>query len=87
MAATQEFTAAPAPLWSSIRCWRTRTGSIFWPIHDVGAVSLLVTIAGVAGAPPVWWMSRGTRANFLFERPAAFWIAPRKTSPALQAAE
>jgi hypothetical protein len=27
------------------------------------------------------------RANFLFERPDAFWIAPKKAGPVLQAAE
>jgi hypothetical protein len=27
------------------------------------------------------------RADFLFERPNAFWIAPKKTNPVLQAAE
>jgi hypothetical protein len=27
------------------------------------------------------------RADFLFERPEAFWIAPKKTAPALQPAE
>jgi uncharacterized membrane protein YcfT len=59
----------------------------FGPIHDIGTVSLLVTIAGIVGALTIWWMSRGTRANFLFERPAAFWIAPRKAEPTLQAAE
>src|ERR1043166_9190155 len=59
----------------------------FSPLHDVGIISLLVTIAGVTGALAIWWMVRGTRANFLFERPAAFWIAPRMTSPALQASE
>jgi uncharacterized membrane protein YcfT len=55
--------------------------------HDVGIVSLIVTIAGIAGALAIWWMSRGTRADFLFERPAAFWIAPRRPQSALQAAE
>jgi uncharacterized membrane protein YcfT len=59
----------------------------FSPIHDVGAISLLVTIAGVTGALAIWWISRGARANFLFERPAAFWIAPRKAHAGLQAAE
>ena len=59
----------------------------FSPLHDIGVISLLVTITGVVGALAIWWMSRGTRANFLFERPAAFWIAPRKAGPALQAAE
>jgi uncharacterized membrane protein YcfT len=59
----------------------------FGPIHDVGAISLIVTIAGIVGALAIWRMSRGTRVNFLFERPAAFWIAPRKTRAGLQAAE
>jgi uncharacterized membrane protein YcfT len=59
----------------------------FDPIHDIGAVSLIVTIAGITGALAIWWMSRGTRAGFLFERPAAFWIAPKKTRAKLQAAE
>ncbi len=59
----------------------------FGLIHDIGAVSLLVTIAGIVGALAIWWMSRGTRANFLFERPAAFWIAPKKARAGLQAAE
>jgi uncharacterized membrane protein YcfT len=59
----------------------------FGLIHDIGTVSLLVTIAGITGALAIWWASRSTRANFLFERPAAFWIAPRKAEPALQAAE
>jgi uncharacterized membrane protein YcfT len=59
----------------------------FGPIHDIGAISLLVTIAGIFGALAIWWMSRGSRANFLFERPAPFWIAPRKTRAGLQAAE
>jgi uncharacterized membrane protein YcfT len=56
-------------------------------IHDIGTISLLVTIAGIFGALAIWWMARGTRANFLFERPAAFWIAPRKAHAGLQAAE
>jgi uncharacterized membrane protein YcfT len=59
----------------------------FGLIHDIGTVSLLVTTAAIFGALAIWWMARGTRANFLFERPAAFWIAPRKAEPALQAAE
>jgi hypothetical protein len=57
----------------------------FGLIHDIGIVSLLVTIAGIFGALAIWWMARGTRANFLFERLAAFWIAPRKVRAGLQA--
>jgi uncharacterized membrane protein YcfT len=56
-------------------------------IHDIGAVSLVVTIVGVAGALAIWWIALRAGANFLFERPAAFWIAPKKASKALQAAE
>jgi uncharacterized membrane protein YcfT len=59
----------------------------FSPIDDIGTISLLVTTAGVVGALAIWWPTRGTRANFLFERPAAFWIAPRKVHAGLQAAE
>ena len=59
----------------------------FGLIHDIGTISLLVTIAGIFGALAIWWMARGTRANFLFERPTAFWIAPRKPHAGLQAAE
>jgi uncharacterized membrane protein YcfT len=56
-------------------------------VHDVGAISLIVTAVGVAGSLLIWRASLWARANFLFERPDAFWIAPRKTGAALQAAE
>lgn len=56
-------------------------------IHDIGTISLLVTVTGVAGALAIWWLARRAGANFLFERPAAFWIAPKKARPTLQAAE
>jgi uncharacterized membrane protein YcfT len=46
-------------------------------VPDVGAMSLIVTTAGVVGALVTWWAARGTRAKFLFERPDLFWIAPR----------
>ena len=58
----------------------------FGPIHDIGAISLIVTIAGVVGALAIWQIARALGANFLFERPAAFWIAPKPRST-LQAAE
>jgi uncharacterized membrane protein YcfT len=54
-------------------------------IHDIGVVSLIVTAAGVFGALAIWWAARGTRFDFLFVRPARFWIAPRPM--ALQPAE
>jgi uncharacterized membrane protein YcfT len=56
-------------------------------IHDIGTISLLVTVTGVAGALAIWWLALKAGANFLFERPAAFWIAPNKARPTLQAAE
>jgi len=56
-------------------------------IHDIGTISLAVTIAGVVGALALWWVALKVGANFLFERPAAFWIAPKKPVRALQAAE
>ncbi|WP_024509289.1 acyltransferase family protein [Bradyrhizobium sp. ARR65] len=56
-------------------------------IEDIGAISLIVTIAGVAGALLIWRLALAVHANFLFERPDAFWIAPKKQATALQAAE
>ncbi|MBS0527854.1 MAG: acyltransferase family protein [Proteobacteria bacterium] len=56
-------------------------------IQDIGLVSLIVTVCGVIGALLTWWACRNTRLNFLFERPDAFWIAPKKRAAALQAAE
>jgi uncharacterized membrane protein YcfT len=56
-------------------------------IHGIGAISLLVTVAGVGGALALWRIALAIGANFLFERPAAFWIAPKKPRTALQAAE
>jgi uncharacterized membrane protein YcfT len=57
------------------------------PIHDIGTISLLVTIAGVVGALLVWRAALVVGATFLFVRPAAFWIAPHKRNSVLQAAE
>ena len=56
-------------------------------ISDVGLVSLIVTIVGVAGALAIWRAALAIHANFLFERPDAFWIAPKKPGAVLQAAE
>jgi uncharacterized membrane protein YcfT len=56
-------------------------------IHDIGLMSLTVTAVGLFGALAIWKASLKFGANFLFERPDAFWIAPKKTKPALQAAE
>jgi uncharacterized membrane protein YcfT len=54
---------------------------------DIGTISLLVTLCGVIGALVIWRLALMVRANFLFERPAAFWIVPKKKSATLQAAE
>jgi uncharacterized membrane protein YcfT len=56
-------------------------------ITDIGTISLIVTVAGVAGAIVIWRLALALRADFLFERPEAFWIAPKKAAPALQPAE
>jgi uncharacterized membrane protein YcfT len=56
-------------------------------IPDIGMVSLIVTIAGVAGALAIWRMALALHANFLFERPDAFWIAPKKPGIILHPAE
>jgi uncharacterized membrane protein YcfT len=53
-------------------------------IADIGAVSLIVTTAGVVGALAIWWATRGTRLDVLFVRPPRFWLMPRL---ALQPAE
>ena len=54
-------------------------------IADIGLVSLIVTIAGVLGALAIWWVTRGTRFDFLWVRPDRFRLAPART--ALQPAE
>ncbi len=56
-------------------------------IRDVGTISLVVIIAGVVGALAIWRIALKAGAHFLFERPAAFWIAPKKPQAALQPAE
>lgn len=56
-------------------------------IGDIGVVSVIVTTVGVIGALMMWWGLRKTPLSFLYERPAMFWIAPKKTRPALQPAE
>jgi uncharacterized membrane protein YcfT len=56
-------------------------------IHDIGTISLVVTVVGVFGALAIWRIALKAGANLLFERPTAFWIAPKKASRALLAAE
>src|SRR5215475_12167109 len=47
-------------------------------IPDIGVISLVVTAIGVVGAVLIWRAALAVGANVLFERPAAFWIAPKK---------
>ncbi|MGL5168557.1 MAG: acyltransferase family protein [Afipia sp.] len=56
-------------------------------IPDVGMISLIDTAAGVLGALAIWWGATRAGLNFLFERPAMFWIAPKQPRTRLQAAE
>ncbi|RYX93695.1 MAG: acyltransferase [Bradyrhizobiaceae bacterium] len=65
----------------------TRTALLSFTPLDIGTVSLLVTISGIVGALIMWRLALLMRANFLFERPAAFWIAPKAQRADLQAAE
>jgi len=68
---------------AATRTMLLRTG---W-IGDIGTVSLLVTIIGVVGALAIWRAALAVGADFLFERPAAFWIAPKKAGRVLVPAE
>ncbi|MFD2182948.1 acyltransferase family protein [Rhodoplanes azumiensis] len=58
-------------------------------IESVGAMSLIVTAAGILGALAMWWAVRGTRLDVLFTRPDWAHVAPRKRAAAarLQPAE
>jgi hypothetical protein len=56
-------------------------------IADIGTVSLIVTIVGVLGSLAIWQAALRLHADFLFERPDAFWIAPKKAAATLQPAE
>ena len=56
-------------------------------IPDIGTISLIVTIVGVVGSLLIWRAALALHANFLFERPDAFWIAPAKPRTILHPAE
>ena len=68
---------------AATRTLMLRTGLI----PDIGTISLVVTVVGVVGALALWRVALAVGANFLFERPPAFWIAPKKPQATLQAAE
>jgi uncharacterized membrane protein YcfT len=55
-------------------------------IADIGSMAALTTLAGVFGALALYWVVRGTWADFLFERPDALHLAPPKRAR-LQPAE
>jgi uncharacterized membrane protein YcfT len=55
-------------------------------VPDLGTVALMVTAAGVVGPLLLHWLVTGTRFDFLFRRPAFFYI-DRPRRPALQPAE
>jgi uncharacterized membrane protein YcfT len=55
-------------------------------IADVGIMSLVVTLVALVGALAIWRVALKMGARFLFERPDAFWMAPKKGA-ALQPAE
>jgi uncharacterized membrane protein YcfT len=44
---------------------------------DVGTMSVMITFVGVIGSLAMFWAARGTFADFLFERPAMFWLTPK----------
>ena len=50
-------------------------------IADIGAMSVIVTAAGILGSLALAWAVRGTWAGFLFERPARFWLVGNPASP------
>jgi uncharacterized membrane protein YcfT len=56
-------------------------------IGDIGTISLIVTVAGVLGALAIWRAALALKVDLLFERPDAFWIAPRKAPARLLPAE
>lgn len=47
--------------------------------QDVGWRALIATLGGVIGALAGYWLVRGTRWRFLFERPSWVSVAPRRT--------
>ena len=55
-------------------------------IPDIGTMAVVITAAGVIVPLALYWLVRGTRFAFLFERPAMFWLTP-KPRLALQPAE
>jgi uncharacterized membrane protein YcfT len=55
--------------------WLLLTTSV---IGDIGTVCAVVTACGVIGSLAMFWAANASGTRFLFERPARFWIAPKK---------
>lgn len=49
-------------------------------VPEIGTVSLLVTICGVAGALVIFWIAQRLRIRFLFERPSVFRMMRNETA-------
>ncbi len=47
-------------------------------IADVGTIAAITTLVGVVGSLVLFWITRGTWANFLFERPEVLHLSPPK---------
>ncbi len=56
-----------------------------WPTGDVGVMAIIITAAGVLCALGLYWLTRNTPLRFLFERPQAFWLAPKQRAVLLPA--
>ncbi len=54
---------------------------------DVGTTALLVSISAVVGAMIIWRVALRLRMTFLFERPAMFWLTPKRPVRQFQPAE
>jgi uncharacterized membrane protein YcfT len=50
-------------------------------ISDIGTISAIVTACGVLGSLAMLWAANKLGVRFLFERPAMFWLAPKKAVP------
>ena len=54
-------------------------------VVDIGTMSVIITAVGLLGSLALFWAVRGSWAAFLFERPAQFWLVPKRVT--LQPAE
>ena len=54
-------------------------------VVDIGTMSVIITAVGLLGSLALFWAVRDSWAAFLFERPAQFWLVPKRVT--LQPAE